>query len=85
MLGRESTPQEVESLLIEMEELFSRMTPGALGLQESLLILVSKIHPMTWKEIRAERLNRRKCDSYESLKDLLREKAKDDHLERYLF
>ena len=38
-----------------------------------------------WKEIRAEREWRQRCNTFDSRKDLIREKVRDDTLERYLF
>ena len=84
-LQRETSPQEVESLLLEMETLFLKLPPEAFSEEEKGLLLVSKIPPQTWKEIRSERCWRNRCDSFESLKELLREKVRDDTLERFLF
>jgi hypothetical protein len=50
MLSREPTPQEVEHLLIEFSEIMSRMSTGAMGSQEALLMLVQKIPAQTWKD-----------------------------------
>ena len=56
-----------------------------MGSQEKVLILVSKLDPALWKELRSEQLWRKRCDNYDSLKELLREKMKDDHIKRFLF
>ena len=47
--------------------------------------LVSKIHPLAFKELRAEKKNRSRCEDFEQLCELLREKAWDDTLERHIF
>ena len=84
-LQRDASPAEVETLLLELDNLFSKLPSDSFSEEERLLLLVSKLNPETWREIRAERTWRNRCDSYESLKELLREKSKDDNLERYLF
>ena len=61
------------------------MSAGALGSQEALLMLVQKIPAQTWKDIRSDRIWRTQCDTFENLAQLLRTKAKEDHLERFLF
>ena len=85
MLSREATPSEVETLLLEIESLFLKLPPNTFSEEEKTLLLVSKIPPPMLKEIQTERAWRSRCDTFESLKDLLREKAKDDALERHIF
>ena len=85
ILPKEPSPQEVETMLLKMEEVLSLLSPEAMSDQEKLLTLISKLHPQTFKEIRQDRSDRRQCDNYNSLKTLLREKAREDFFERYLF
>ena len=70
---------------MELNGLLSKMSPGAMSAQEKTLTLVSKIHPLAFKELRAEKKNRSRCEDFEQLCELLREKAWDDTLERHIF
>jgi hypothetical protein len=84
-LGRDPAPGELEALLVEMSDLMSKMSPDALGEQEKLLLLVSKIHPAQWRDMRAERRDRERCNSFDELLAYWRERVTDDALERYLY
>ena len=77
-------PADVEQMFLELETLFTKIPAESMSQDEKLLLLVSKINAAQWKEIRAERSWRKRCETYEDLKTLLREKARDDYLERFL-
>ena len=53
--------------------------------QEKTLTLVGKIHPTAFKDLRADRNNRPKCEDFHLLAQLLREKAVDDTLEKHIY
>lgn len=84
-LQREPTPMEVEQLLLELETILAKFHANSLSDEEKVLTLVGKLHPQMWKEIRSERKFRPRCETFASLKELLREKTTDDANERYMF
>ena len=83
-LAREPLPTEVETLILDLETLFSKLTPNALGEQEKLLLLMEKLHPSMVSELRKRKEDRANFDSYETLVAFLRERTLEDHLERFL-
>ena len=84
-LASKVSPAEGEQMLLEVETLFSKLPDSSMSEDEKVLLLVSNIHPTQWKEIRAERSWRKRCDTYTDLKALVREKVRDDYAERFLF
>ena len=65
-------------LFQKMEDLFSRVSDGAMSEQDKLILLISKIHDKTFKEMRSERVFRSKTEDYEELKVALQEKATEE-------
>ena len=51
-------PPVVSQLFIDLEDLFSRMSPLAMSEQEKLLVLMKKVHPRTFAELRQDRFLR---------------------------
>ena len=84
-LANDPSPAEVEQMLLEFDSLVAKFPNGSLSEEEKLLLLVTKVHPVSWKEIRSERNWRARCDRYSDLKELLREKARDDMVEKFLY
>lgn len=84
-LPREPEPQQVAQLLLEFEDIIARMSPEALGEQEKLLMLITKVHPQTFQELRKDRLWKRRTESFDDLKNVLQEKAQEDFFERHIF
>ena len=83
-LGYQPDPAQVEVLFLELEEAFSRLTPGAMSSQDMFLVLLKKIHPKTFSEMRADRYFRGKTEEYLSLKATLSEKVKEDWSDKHL-
>jgi len=46
---------------------------------------MKKLHPELWRQLRERREWRPRTETYTDLKELLREKAKDDFIEKQLF
>ena len=84
-LQTKCSPPEFDQFLLEVEALVTRLPKGSMSEDENVLTLISKIAPKTWKEIRNERSWRKRCETYDGLKELLREKTRDDFLEKFLF
>jgi hypothetical protein len=78
-------PAAVAQLFVEVEEIFTRMSPGSLSDQEKFILLIKKLHPKTFGELRGDRYYKHRTETYQSLKEALLEKAKEDWLERQLF
>jgi hypothetical protein len=85
LLSKDPTPTQLEVMLLEIESLMARMTPESLSQQEKLLLLMQKLHPELWRQLRERREWRPRTETYTDLKELLREKAKDDFIEKQLF
>lgn len=77
-------PAQVAQMFIDLEEIFGKMSRGAMSDQEKFLLLMRKIHPRTFQEMRQDRFYKRKCENYEDLKESLFEKAEEDWQERHL-
>ena len=77
-------PAQVKCLLVEFEEVCSRMTLGALGAQEKYLLLSRKVHHRTFTELRLDRFYKHRTECYEDLKTSLLEKSQEDWLEKHL-
>jgi len=71
-LGKETTPGELELLLVEFFDLMGKLSPSALSEQEKILLLVGKIHPTQWREMRADKRNCERCDRFQYLVDFWR-------------
>ena len=85
VLPKHPTPQDVEVLLLNMEVIFQKLSPGAISPQDKVLLLNSKINPWYFKELRSVKQDRSRMEDYDSLAALLREKTAEDVLEKYLF
>ena len=78
-------PAAVAQLFVELEEIFARMSPGSLSDQEKFILLIKKLHPNTFGELRGDRYYKHRTETYQALKEALLEKTKEDWLERQLF
>ena len=58
------------------------MSTNAWTDQDKLLALISKIHPKTFQEIRANPILRPKTDTYADMKHTLQEKVKEDWVDK---
>ena len=85
VLPKEPHQNELEQIIIELDELFSRLSNESMSDQDKLLILVSKVHTQMWKEIRQDKIYKLRCDTFDHFKEVLREKVSEDYLERYLY
>ena len=79
-LPKYASPQETEAMILCLQELFARMSPDAMSGQEKTLVLVSKIHQAAFRELRSDKSNKSRMNEFDSLADLLREKAREDTL-----
>ena len=84
-LASSPDPATVAQLFVEMEEIFIRMSPGCLSDQEKFIMLIKKLHPKTFGELRSDRYYKHRTESYTSLKEALLEKSKEDWMKRQLF
>ena len=84
-LNANPDPSAVAQLYLEFEEILSRMTAGSMSDQEKFLMLVKKLHPKTFTELRSDRYYKHRTEDFGSLKEALLEKCKEDWLERHLF
>ena len=75
-------PPVVSQLFIDLEELFSRMSPLAMSEQEKLIVLMKKVHPRTFAELRQDRFFKRRCETFLELKQCIFEKAEEDWQEK---
>ena len=64
-------PAQVKKLLLDFEELVSKMTQDALGSQETFLLLMKKLHPRTFQEMRSDRLYKRRTEKFEDITSYL--------------
>ena len=78
-------PQHVAQLCIEMDEIFGKLSEGAMSDQDKFLALTKKLHPKTFAEMRSDRHYKRRMETYMDLKQAILEKAEEDHVERHLF
>ena len=83
-LPQNPDPSAVATIFLEIEEIFVRLTPGAMSDQEKFLILMEKVHPKTFSDLRQDRYYKHRTQDYASLKLALIEKANEDWLERHL-
>ncbi len=72
-------------LFVEFEDIFARLSSGAMSDQDKFLFLVKKLHPKTFGELRQDRFYKHRTEDYQSLKEALLEKSKEDWLEKHLF
>ena len=77
-------PSTVAQLILEMEELFSRLSDHAMSDQEKFLLLMKKLHPKTFSELRQDRYYKLRTEDYKSLKCALIEKFNEDWMERHI-
>ena len=75
-------PPQVVTFLLEFENLAHKLTANAWTDQDKLLALISKIHPKTFQEIRANPILRPKTDTYADMKHTLQEKVKEDWVDK---
>jgi len=78
-------PAQVKKLFVDFEEVVSKMSPEALGSQEKFLLLVRKLHPRTFQDMRLDRHYKRRTETFEELKSALLEKAQEHWLDRHIF
>jgi len=83
-LPQSPEPAAVAQLFLEMDELMAHLSEKAMSDQEKYLVLLSKIHPKMYQEIRGDRFLKGRSETYESLREVLMEKANDDWLEKQL-
>jgi hypothetical protein len=76
-LHREPSPQQVAQCLQDLDALLARLSPYALSEQDKHLLLVSKIPDDWWKEMRQNRAERSRTETFQGLKFALLEKALD--------
>jgi hypothetical protein len=74
-LPQSPEPALVAQLFVEMEELFSRMSAGSMSDQEKFIMLIKKLHPKTFSELRSDRYYKHRSEDYKSLKTALLEKV----------
>ena len=77
-------PSAVAQLFIDIEEVFGKMSADSMSDQEKFLILLKKIHPRTFQEMRQDRFYKRRSETYAELKQSLYEKAEEDWQEKHL-
>ena len=75
-LVQNAEPSQVAQLFLEMEELMTKMSHGAMSDQEKFLLLTKKIHPRTYTEMRSDRFFKRRTETYIDLKSALLKKLK---------
>ena len=78
-------PSDIAKLILEVEETMAKLSTEAMSPQEKLLLLVRKLHPKTFGELRADCHYKHRVTDYESLKEALLEKSLEDWLEKHLF
>lgn len=77
-------PAAVAQLFLELEEVFARLSSRAMSDQEKFLVLMKKVHPKTFSDLRQDRYYKHRTEDYPSLKTALIEKSKEDWLEKHL-
>ena len=83
-LPQNPEPSAVATLFLELEEIFVRLSAQAMSDQEKFLLLMEKVHPKTFQDLRQDRYYKHRTQDYQSLKSALIEKANEDWLERHL-
>ena len=77
-------PCQVAQLFLELESLFARLTPGAMSEQEKYLVLLKKIHPKSFAEIRSDRFFKRRSETYSEMKEVRLSKTGEDWMEKQI-
>ena len=67
-LPQSPEPSSVAQLFVEFEEILARLTPNALSEQEKFLMLVKKLHPKSFAELRADRYYKQRTQEVSHLK-----------------
>ena len=80
----ENTPDRMERYLIGFDTLLSNFTDEAITEQDAVMWLTSKMSDELFSKCRATHEDRRRCDGYESLKGLIREKVRETVLENLI-
>ena len=78
---QETNLDRLEKYLIGFDTLLGMFSEDAITEQDAVVWLSSKLSDAFWKRCRTTAEDRRRCDGYDSLKDLIREKAKEHVLE----
>ena len=77
-------PSTVAQMFFEIEELLVELTENAMSDQEKLILLIKKIHPRTYNEMRQDRFFKNKMASFSDLKNALLDKVMEDWTEKSL-
>ena len=72
------SPQQVASLLLEFQHLFCLLSEHSMSEHERVIALIKKIPKQLWKTIRTLPADRKQCDKFDSLAELLQEKCLED-------
>ena len=67
-----------------MEDLFAKVSEGAISDQEKLIFLINKMNEKTFKEMRNERVFRSRTEDYEELKVALQEKSTEEWADKHM-
>ena len=78
VLSASPEPAAVAQWLVEFEEIVSRLSKGAMSEQDDFLLLVKKLHPKSFQDLRADRYYKHRTQDFASLKNAIMEKAQED-------
>ena len=85
-LGDSPSLADVESLVVTLEGIWARMTPGAFSDQERMVTLINKVHGTTWRKLREHPTHKTHIGCYDEFKSALRamvnEQQSNDQMEK---
>eukprot|EP00667_Euglena_gracilis_P018002 EG_transcript_19051 len=61
-------PQDIKKLFIELDNLMARLSPQAMSEQEKFLVLLRKLHPRMYADIRADRFYKHRSETFTDLR-----------------
>ena len=67
-----------------MEDLFAKVSDGAISDQEKIIFLISKVNEKTFKEMRNERVFWSQTEDYEELKVALQQKSTEEWADKHM-
>ena len=78
-------PHQFTAYLIDYDNLLTRLKRAPMSDEDKLLILIEKVHPKTYFEIRQNPIFRNRSETYIGFREVLTEKVKEDWVETGFF
>lgn len=84
LLPYQPEPSVVAQMFFDIEERLAELTDNAMSDQEKLILLIKKVHPRTYQEMRQDRFYKDKMSTFFLLKESLLSKTMEDWTEKSL-